>query len=89
MWWGERKEPQIVDIVDLLTVLSFILGYVCRAVPRFLDVPLERYKGGENPLATGTGFVLRLLCTAGFLVPLKNRAAVRLVRTVGAAVFSL
>ena len=89
MWWGERKEPQIVDIVDLLIVLSFILGYVCRAVPRFLDVPLERYKGDEDPLATGTGFVLRLLSTAGFLVPLKVRAAVRLVRTVGAAVFSL
>ena len=87
MRWGERKEPQIVDIVDLPTILSFILGYVCRA--RFLDVPLERYKGGEDPLATGTGFVLRLLCTAGFLVPLKIRAAVRLVPTVGAAVFSL
>ena len=86
---GERKEPRIVDIVDLLTIISFISGYVCRAVPRFLDVPLERYKGGEDPLATGTGFVLRLLCTAGFLVPLKIRAADRLVRTVRAAVFSL
>ena len=89
MWWGEQKEPQVVDIVNLLSVLSFILGYVCRAVPRFFDVPLERYKGGEDSLATGTCFVLRLLCTAGFLVPLKIRAAVRLVRTVGAAVFSL
>ena len=76
MWWGERKEPQIVDIVDLLTILSFILGYVCRAVPRFLDVPLERYKGGADPLATGTGFVLRQFCTAGFLVPLEIRAVV-------------
>ena len=71
---GERKEPQIVDIVDLLTIFSFILGYVCGAVPRSLDVPLERYRGGEDSLATGTGFVLRLLCNAGFLVPLKIRA---------------
>ena len=89
MRWWERKEPQIVDTVDLLTIFSFILGYVCRAVPRNIDVPLEGYRGGEDPLATGTGFVLQLLRTAGFLVPLKMRAAVRLVRTIGAVVFSL
>ena len=88
-WRGKKKEPQLVDIVDLLTIFSFIFGYICRAVPRILDVPPEGYRGGKDHLATRTGFVLRLLRTAGFLVPLKIRASVRLVRTIGAAVFSL
>ena len=80
---------QIVDIDGLLTIISFFSGYVCRAVPRIPDVPLGGYRGGKGPLATGTGFVWRLLRTASFLVPLKIRASIRLVRTIGAVVFSL